>query len=316
MEERNNSKQVLLSVIGIAVLVIAVIGVSFAFFSYVRTGSSNNLITTGQIYMNFEEENAINITNQFPMLDSEALTAILKGRDANGDEITSEVAYLNFTVTGYYSASTGGIDYQVYALAGDPGTAPHNNRFANSEISVFLTRAESSQGTTYNPTTTLLNNPTPVNDAVDTTTGWQIATGRIKSGTTSGTGNNQVDSYTLAMFVNDTVRISDNQLSVPFTGATHAAAAGAPAKYCASAYSTNTVVTGHDDVNDVDITRTDLSGCQLYYTNASTKTGLTKATVPTTLTAPADWLPIYSTMYYSLKLKVEGNEASAATPAP
>ena len=34
----NSSKQVLLSVLGIAILVVAVVGVSFAFFSYTKTG--------------------------------------------------------------------------------------------------------------------------------------------------------------------------------------------------------------------------------------------------------------------------------------
>ncbi len=51
--EKNNSKQVLFAIIGIAVLVVAVVGVSFAFFTYSRTGKTNNVITTGKLVFNF-----------------------------------------------------------------------------------------------------------------------------------------------------------------------------------------------------------------------------------------------------------------------
>ena len=67
----NSSKQVLLSVIGIAVLVVAVVGVSFAFFTYSKGGTKNNTLTTGSIFFDFTDGNAINLTNQFPMADSE-----------------------------------------------------------------------------------------------------------------------------------------------------------------------------------------------------------------------------------------------------
>ena len=38
----NNSKQTVLSIVGIAILVIAVVGVSFAFFTYSKNGTTNN----------------------------------------------------------------------------------------------------------------------------------------------------------------------------------------------------------------------------------------------------------------------------------
>ena len=55
----NSSKQILLSVIGVAILVIAVVGVSFAFFSYSKTGETNNVITTGSISFAYNENNNI-----------------------------------------------------------------------------------------------------------------------------------------------------------------------------------------------------------------------------------------------------------------
>ena len=90
----NSSKQVLLSVLGIAVLVVAVVGVSFAFFTYSKNGTNNNTLTTGSIFFNFIEGNAINLTNQFPMdntagmalqtADNGALAFSVKGYDTSG----------------------------------------------------------------------------------------------------------------------------------------------------------------------------------------------------------------------------------------
>ena len=38
MNNNNSSKQILLSVLGVAILVVAVVGISFAAFSYSKTG--------------------------------------------------------------------------------------------------------------------------------------------------------------------------------------------------------------------------------------------------------------------------------------
>lgn len=66
MDNSKQSKQVLLSVIGVAILVVAVVGVSFAFFNYTRTGAENS-VSTGTIYFRHQESaQRINITNFFP----------------------------------------------------------------------------------------------------------------------------------------------------------------------------------------------------------------------------------------------------------
>ena len=61
----NSSKQILLSVIGVAILVIAVVGVSFAFFSYVYNGEKANTVTTGQIVFS-ATDSQLTLTNVFP----------------------------------------------------------------------------------------------------------------------------------------------------------------------------------------------------------------------------------------------------------
>ena len=129
----NSSKQVLLSVIGIAVLVVAVVGVSFAFFTHSKTGTANNTLTTGSIFFNFTEGNTINLTNQFPMADSEGESLTVASNKA-----------LSFSVSGY-DTSGKGIDYTVYALPGAP--VDTRNRFKDDEIKLNL--QTSANGTGY-----------------------------------------------------------------------------------------------------------------------------------------------------------------------
>ena len=61
--KENSQKKVLLSVLGVAILVVAVIGISFA--AYTATfDTGENSISTGTIMVSYtESDNAINITN-------------------------------------------------------------------------------------------------------------------------------------------------------------------------------------------------------------------------------------------------------------
>ena len=106
----NSSKQAVLSVIGVAVLVVAVLGVSFAFFTYSKAGTQNNTLTTGSIFFNFTEGNAINLTNEFPRTDDSGKSL---EPAANGA--------LEFSVIGY-DGSSKGIEYTVLALPGSAET--------------------------------------------------------------------------------------------------------------------------------------------------------------------------------------------------
>ena len=74
MSNSNSSKQILLSVIGVAILVIAVVGVSFAFYNYTKTGNKNTL-KTGTITFN-STNTVINMTSVFPVSKSDVLTDV------------------------------------------------------------------------------------------------------------------------------------------------------------------------------------------------------------------------------------------------
>ena len=101
MSNSNSSKQILLSVIGIAILVIAVVGVAFAFFNYTRTGASNT-IKVGRISFNSEQNGVLNMTNVFPVksteLDASTLDYITIG--IQGDTTYLDGEEFEITLTG------------------------------------------------------------------------------------------------------------------------------------------------------------------------------------------------------------------------
>ena len=99
MSNSNSSKQILLSVIGIAILVIAVVGVAFAFFNYTRTGASNT-IKTGRIAFNTSQSGTFSLTNVFPIERSAATLD-----EDNSDEVI-------ITISGE-TTYTRGIEYLV-----------------------------------------------------------------------------------------------------------------------------------------------------------------------------------------------------------
>ena len=186
----NNSKQAVLSIVGIAVLVIAVVGVSFAFFTYSKAGTQNNTLTTGSIFFNFTEGNAINLTNEFPRSDT-------SGKALSADNN----AALTFHVLGY-DGSGKGITYTVLALPGD--TMSGQTRFKDSEIKFYLT------GTSSNSSTITNNYSTPkavgANGSL-TANGITLATGKI---TATAVGSQQDDTYTLRMWISDTVTLGES----------------------------------------------------------------------------------------------------------
>ena len=183
-DNNNNSKQVLLSVLGVAILVVAVVGVSFAAFSYSRTGEEVNTITTGTITMNYtDDSNGINLTNAMPM------------SDGDGKKLTGENNVFDFTVSATISGSgTTNIDYAIIAAPEDGNTLNDN------DIKVWLTdTSDVGQGNTASNPVVL--NTLPASSTTSATTGSPDSSDDyvLKSGTFSGTGGS--DSYRLRMWV-------------------------------------------------------------------------------------------------------------------
>ena len=188
MEQSNQSKRVLLSVIGVAILVVAVVGVSFAFFNYTRTGAQNT-IATGSIYFISTQSEPISITNMFPATREEA--------QANSRRSSSMTVNISGGTT-----YTGGIDYTL--------TAVNINRAAQvANIPVKVVSSSSDAGINYSPASSGAELLIPDNSPT-----LELGTGHIAAQTNGGqldSGNRVVTTGTITItaYIPDNVAITD-----------------------------------------------------------------------------------------------------------
>ena len=128
-ENTGTYKSTGLIIFGIIILILAVIGVSYAAIFYSKTGEKVNRVTTGTITMSYSENtNGINLTDAIPMTDEV------------GKSLNDENQYFDFTV----SATMGGnviINYIITAVKDDGSTLP------DSAVKVYLTNINSGNET-------------------------------------------------------------------------------------------------------------------------------------------------------------------------
>ena len=142
-----NKKTLVLSIVGVLVLVIAVVGVSFAMYSFTGTGSRENVIKTGTVSLDCDFT-TLTLTNQYPSTD--AVGSALTGENTSatctmaaemngsmtinyelalvdivpGNTLTSDHIKFNFTKNAEYkygSANTG-VTVASHAVDGNKGT--------------------------------------------------------------------------------------------------------------------------------------------------------------------------------------------------
>ena len=120
--KENSQKKMLLSVLGVAILVVAVIGISFAAYSATFDYGNANSIKTGTIMVSYTEpNNAISINDAMPLSDE------------NGKDLTGPNKTFDFTVsTQATSALTVPYTISLTKVAG--------STLANSEVKVYLTK--------------------------------------------------------------------------------------------------------------------------------------------------------------------------------
>ena len=107
------------------VLLITVIGISYAAFNYVGTGKKLNTITTGAISMNYiESSNVISMNNSLPTTD------------ATGKKRKNTGEYFDFTVKSLIKGNTD-INYEIAAKE------ESGNTFAGKNIKFYLTKVNS-----------------------------------------------------------------------------------------------------------------------------------------------------------------------------
>ena len=185
MDNKDSSKQILLSVLGVAILVVAVVGISFAAFSFTKAGTVANTITTGTITMSYTEPtNGITLTNALPT------------SDATGKSLKGENNTFDFTVGASVSGSTK-INYVITAV---PAT---ENTLTNAGVKVYLTDQKDTQ--ILAPTKVSALPTTQANNDAGAPTGQFI----LKTGTYAASST---DSYRLRMWVaNDYAAPSTSQ---------------------------------------------------------------------------------------------------------
>ena len=173
----NSSKQILISILGVAILIVAVVGISFAAFTYAKTGTTTNTITTGTITMTYTEPtNGINLTDALPITDD-------AGKALKGDGKT-----FDFTVGATIAGDTN-INYVISAVKDATSDLP------DTGVKVYLTA-------TTGETETAVFEPKLVSQLAKTVAGNDAGAPAdqyvLKTGTYTATGT---DNYRLRMWV-------------------------------------------------------------------------------------------------------------------
>lgn len=177
--ENNKIQNYTWLILGIIFLIIFLLGSTYAFFSYVRSGLTNTL-QTGTISFDFVETSNINLTNQFPIAETDIDSSNM----------------VTFTITAH-TTLTAGIRYNVYAVYGD--AVANKTRLPDSAVLMKFTPAANGNGfaTTVN------------NYATATTPTFTNGKCLISSGTIQNTSSSATKSYSLALWIDeDAINVS------------------------------------------------------------------------------------------------------------
>ena len=122
MEENKSNKKEIIIIGLMLLLVIALIGVSYAAFRFTGEGSKLNTITTGSITMSYEEtDNTISLNGALPTTDKTGMVRLNDGE------------YFDFTVSSTITGDVN-INYEISAKEVGDGTIDGSN------IKLYLTR--------------------------------------------------------------------------------------------------------------------------------------------------------------------------------
>ena len=119
-----NKKELTISIIGVLVLIVAVVGISYAVWSRTFLGTQENSINTGYISFSYTESdtNTIEIHNAIPISDS------------NGKMLSGNKNMFDFTVSSKFSGLSS-VAYEIYAT-------PIVQTLDSKYIKVYLTNQQ------------------------------------------------------------------------------------------------------------------------------------------------------------------------------
>ena len=130
-KEQNNKSKIIISVLGLVLLLVFVVGITYAVFTYTKKGNLENTIRTGKITMSYREgENGITLENAYPMEDSV------------GKVLSDPNQIFDFTVNINLYGSKTPVSYEVTAEKDE------NSTLGDSDVRIYLEK--SSDGTNYN----------------------------------------------------------------------------------------------------------------------------------------------------------------------
>ena len=121
----NNKKQLLLSIGLVLILVLMIVGISYAAFKFVGEGKKPNTITTGAITMEYEEStNTISMNNALPTTDATGKVRLTAGE------------YFDFTIKSNIQGNAN-INWEIAAEDITPSSA---KKMAGKNIKLYLTK--------------------------------------------------------------------------------------------------------------------------------------------------------------------------------
>ncbi len=177
----DKKKQLLLSIGLVLVLVLMIVGISYAAFKFVGEGKKPNTITTGAITMEYTEStNKISMTGALPTTDTTGKVRLTKGE------------YFDFTIKSSIKGNAN-INWEIAAEDITPSSA---KKMAGKNIKLYLTKLDSAGVETQVMAPKVYNASTSANTKTGRPSGvMSLATGTMS---TSETTN-----YRLRMYVDE-----------------------------------------------------------------------------------------------------------------
>ena len=177
----NNKKQLLLSIGLVLILVLMIVGISYAAFKFVGLGQRENTITTGAITMEYEEStNTISMTGALPTTDTTGKVRLTKGE------------YFDFTIKSSIKGNTN-INWEIAAEDITPSSA---KKMAGKNIKLYLTKLDSNGAETQVMAPKVYNASTSANTKTGRPSGvMSLATGTMSASETTN--------YRLRMYVDE-----------------------------------------------------------------------------------------------------------------
>ena len=189
-----DKKKIMITLVLTLVLVVAIVGISYAAFTYAGIGKRENTITTGVLTMTYiEDTNTISMSNALPTTDATGKKRLTKGE------------YFDFTVSGTVKGSEN-INWEI--AAEDVTTA--TKKIDGSLIKLYLTSINSDGTETEVMAPKTYKNETSANE----TTGRPNNMMSLATGTTNASFSTK---YRLRMYVDESYNPQGDGGGLSFT---------------------------------------------------------------------------------------------------